>query len=72
MFDEAKGAPEMRFNPKEGDFDDVDDGEIKISGPETPLSGDDAEDLEAEAEPVKAPAVKKPDVIADGEFEVLE
>jgi len=70
VFDEAKGAPEMRFNPKEGDFDDIEDGEIKISGPETPLSGDDAEDLEAE--PVKAPAVKKPDVIADGEFEVLE
>jgi hypothetical protein len=71
VFDEAKGAPEMRFNPKEGDFDDVDDGEIKISGPETPLSGDDAEDLEAD--PVKAPVKEKnPDIIADGEFEVLE
>jgi hypothetical protein len=73
VFDEAKGAPEMRFNPKDEDEDDfdVDDGEIKISGPETPLSGDDAEDLEAEAAPVKAPA-KNPDIIADGEFEVLE
>lgn len=73
VFDEAKGAPEMRFNPKDEDedeFGDGDDGEIKISGPETPLSGDDAEDLEAEAPPVKAPAI--PDVIADGEFEVLE
>ena len=72
VFDEAKGAPEMRFNPKDDDFDDMDDGEIKISGPETPLSGDDAEDLEAEAPPVKAPAAKNPDIIADGEFEVLE
>jgi hypothetical protein len=71
VFDEAKGAPEMRFNPKDEDDFDVDDGEIKISGPETPISGDDAEDLEAEAAPVKAPA-KNPDVIADGEFEVLE
>ena len=71
VFDEAKGAPEMRFNPKDEDEDEFgDDGEIKISGPETPLSGDDAEDLEAEAPPVKAPAI--PDVIADGEFEVLE
>jgi hypothetical protein len=71
VFDEAKGAPEMRFNPKDEDEDEFgDDGEIKISGPETPLSGDDAEDLEAEAPPAKAPAI--PDAITDGEFEVLE
>lgn len=72
VFDETKGAPEMLFNPKDGDEeDDVSSDALTIhDGPDTPLTADDAEDLDA---PVAAPApVIKKDAIDDSDVVVLE
>jgi hypothetical protein len=71
VFDETKGAPEMLFNPKDGDEeDDVSSDALTIhDGPDTPLTADDAEDLDAPAAP--APVVKK-DTIDDSDVVVLE
>jgi len=72
VFDETKGAPEMLFNPKDGDEgDDVSSDALTIhDGPDTPLTADDAEDLDAPASP-PAPVVKK-DTIDDSDVVVLE
>jgi hypothetical protein len=70
VFDETKGAPEMLFNPKDGDGDGDDFSSDALTihdGPDTPLTADDAEDLDA---PV--PAVVKKDTIDDSDVVVLE
>ena len=76
VFDEAKGAPEMRFNPKDGEDDDdlISSDALTIhDGPDTPITADDAEDLDAPKVviPEPVPDVKK-DVIDDSEVVVLE
>lgn len=71
VFDETKGAPEMLFNPKDGDEEDVSSDALTIhDGPDTPLTADDAEDLDAPI-PAPAPAIKK-DTIDDSDVVVLE
>jgi len=68
VFDETKGAPEMLFNPKDGDDEDISSDALTIhDGTDTPLTADDAEDLDA---PVSAPAKK--DTIDDSDVVVLE
>jgi hypothetical protein len=49
VFDEAAGAPEMRYAPKDGDDDEeFDDGLLQIDEQSAAaLTDDDAEDLEA-------------------------
>jgi hypothetical protein len=68
VFDETKGAPEMLFNPKDGEDDDGPSSDALTihEGPYTPLTADDAEDLDASALPPKK------DVIDDSEVVVLE
>ena len=76
VFDETNGAPEMTYKPKEDGDDDDDDEEIDIpadgliihEGPATPLTADDAEDLDA---PVPKPIIKK-DTIDDSDVVILE
>ena len=69
VFDEAKGAPEMRFNPKDEDGDEIPSDALTIhDGPETPLTADDAEDLDA---PKPLPVPVK-DTIDDSDVVVLE
>lgn len=72
VFDETKGAPEMLFNPKDGEDDDGPSSDALTihEGPDTSLTADDAEDLDAPALPPK-PTPKK-DVIDDSEVVVLE
>lgn len=72
VFDETKGAPEMLFNPKDGEDDDGPSSDALTihEGPDTPLTADDAEDLDAPVLPPK-PTPKK-DVIDDSEVVVLE
>lgn len=66
VFDESKGAPEMLFNPKDEE-DDVSSDALTIhDGPDTPLTAEDAEDLEP-----PAPVIKK-DTIDDSDVVVLE
>jgi len=82
VFDEAKGAPEMRFNLKdgEGEYDDdlISSDALTIhDGPDTPITADDAEDLDApnkaeEEVKAKAKPVVKKDVIDDSEVVILE
>ena len=68
VFDEAKGAPEMRFNPKDEEEDISSSDALTIhDGPATPVTADDAEDLEAPPKPVA-----KKDTIDDSEVVVLE
>lgn len=72
VFDETKGAPEMLFNPKDGDDEDISSDALTIhDGPDTPLTAEDAEDLDAPVPPVPAPVVKK-DTIDDSDVVVLE
>jgi hypothetical protein len=77
VFDEAKGAPELRFTPKDGE-EDEDDQSDSLSVNESsaaPLSVEDVEDLDAPAEKpqVKAPApVAKKETIDEDDVEVLE
>lgn len=72
VFDETKGAPEMRYTPKDemGEDDDEDDmpsdEPIRIVGDAVAI--DDAEDLER---PVALPA-RVPDNLDDDDMEVLE
>jgi hypothetical protein len=69
VFDEAKGAPEMRFNPKDEDGDEIPSDALTIhDGPDTPLTADDAEDLDA---PKPLPVPVK-DTIDDSDVVVLE
>ena len=72
VFDEAKGEPQIRYSPKEGEGDeDEDDKSDALTVDESsaaPLSADDVEDLEA---PTLAPVVKKEE-IDDAEVVVLE
>ena len=69
VFDEAKGAPEMLFNPKDEE-DDVSSDALTIhDGPDTPLTAEDAEDLDAPAPP---PVPVKKDTIDDSDVVVLE
>jgi hypothetical protein len=71
VFDEAKGAPEMRFNPKDEDGDEIPSDALTIhDGPDTPLTADDAEDLDA-PKPVPKPIAVK-DTIDDSDVVVLE
>lgn len=84
VYDEKKGAPEMRYTPKDGmgeeDDDDLaemaSDGTLEVDEDSTkPLSDDDAVDLEAPAGPKVVPPpvrVPIPDKIGDDEIEVLE
>jgi hypothetical protein len=85
VYDEKKGAPEMRYTPKEGMGEDADeddlaemasDGILEVDENSTkPLGDDDAEDLEAPVAPkvVPPPArVPTPDKIGEDEIEVLE
>lgn len=78
VFDETQGAPEMRYNPKEGDEDEDDgpsDGALAINEESTtPLTDDDAEDLEAPKKPVAQAPAPAPvsDKIDDSEIVILE
>jgi hypothetical protein len=58
----------MRFNPKDEEEDIISSDALTIhDGPATPVTADDAEDLEAPPKPVA-----KQDVIDDSEVVVLE
>jgi hypothetical protein len=61
----------MRFNPKEDGDDDASSDALTIhDGPDTPLTADDAEDLEA---PAPAPVPKKDtDAFDDSDVVILE
>ena len=59
----------MLFNPKDEEDDDSSDALTIHDGPDTPITADDAEDLDAPK--VVVPDVKK-DVIDDSEVVVLE
>jgi hypothetical protein len=73
VFDEAKGAPEMRFNPKDEDGDEIPSDALTIhDGPDTPLTADDAEDLDAPKPVPKPVAVAVKDTIDDSDVVVLE
>jgi hypothetical protein len=84
VYDEKKGAPEMRYTPKgeRGDEDKEDDDLAEMASDGTievdensskPLADDDAIDLEAPVAPnVVIPRVPTPDKISDDEIEVLE
>ena len=75
VFDEARGAPEMRFNPRDGEDDDVPSDALTIhDGPDTPITADDAEDLDAPKPiPKVIPKVEpKKDTIDDSDVVVLE
>ena len=81
VYDEKKGAPEMRYTPKEGMGEDADeddlaemasDGILEVDeNSSKPLSDDDAVDLEAPACPKVVPP-PAPDKINEDEIEVLE
>lgn len=69
VFDEAKGAPELRFAPKDGDLDEDSDS-LKVDESSVKAIGDeDVEDLDA-PKPTASPPKKE--VIGDDEVEVLE
>jgi hypothetical protein len=71
VFDEAKGAPELRFAPKDGDLDEDPDS-LKVDESSTKAIGDeDVEDLDA-PKPVAVASPPKKEVINDDEVEVLE
>lgn len=84
VYDEKKGAPEMRYTPKEGMGEGDDDDEDDLAGMASdgvlevdessakPLSDDDAVDLEAPVAPKPPPRAPTPDRITDDEVEVLE
>ena len=75
VFDEAKGAPELRFSPKDGDGDEEDVESLSVNeSSAAPLTvDDDVEDLDAPVavQKVPAPAAKK-ETIDDIDVEVLE
>jgi hypothetical protein len=75
VFDEAKGAPEIRFAPKDGDLEEDSDS-LKVDESSAKALGDeDVVDLDAPPKPVAAPVVASPpkkEVIGDDEVEVLE
>lgn len=75
VFDETQGAPEMRYNPKEGDDDDdgPSDGTLAINEESaTPLTDDDAEDLEAPKKPAAPAPAPVSDKLDDSEIVILE
>jgi len=73
VFDEAKGEPQMRYSPKEGDGDGDDDGPSDAltidESTSAPLNADELEDLEA---PIPKPAAVKKDTLSDDEVVILE
>jgi hypothetical protein len=70
VFDENKGAPEMRYAPKDEDDIELDDGLLRIDeSSAAPVGADDIEDLDAPI-PKVAPPVN--DAIDDKDIEVLE
>jgi hypothetical protein len=69
VFDEKKGAPEMRYSPKDNDSDNYEPESLEIVSEAKPIEDDDAIDLEAPA-PAPAPAVKE--TIDESDFETLE
>lgn len=83
VYDEKKGAPEMRYTPKEGMGDDTDeddlaemasDGILEVDeNSAKPVGDDDAIDLEAPVAPkvVRPPRAPTPDKITEDEVEVL-
>ena len=75
VFDEAKGAPEIRFAPKDGDLEEDSDS-LKVDESSAKALGiEDVEDLDAPTKPVVAAAIASPpkkEVIDDNEVEVLE
>lgn len=84
VYDEKKGAPEMRYTPKEGMSEDDDeddlaemasDGLLEVDENSTkPVDDDDAVDLEAPLAPkvVPPPRAPTPDKISEDEIEVLD
>jgi hypothetical protein len=84
VYDEKKGAPQLRYAPKGGNGNDEDeddddfaemnsDGVLEVNeSSATPVSADDVEDLEAAAPPPAKVRVSAPDKIGDDEVEVLE
>lgn len=69
VFDEDKGAPEMRFNPKDEE-DDVSSDALTIhDGPDTPVGTDGVEDLDA---PKPVAKIFKKESIDDDDVVVLE
>jgi len=73
VFDEAKGAPELRYTPKDGEEDEDESLSINESSA-APLSVEDVEDLDAPVEKPKpkAPVVVKKETIDEDDVEVLE
>ena len=73
VFDEAKGEPQIRYSPKEGeegeeDMEDHSDALTVDEASAAPIGADEVEDLDA---PAPAPVVKK-ETIDDDEVVVLE
>jgi hypothetical protein len=69
VFDEAKGEPQIRYSPKEGEEEDLEDHSDALTVDEAsaaPIGADEVEDLDA-----PAPAAKK-ETISDDEVVVLE
>jgi hypothetical protein len=66
VFDEAKGQPQIRYSPKDGDNEDEEESDMLTIDESTskPVSMDDVEDLDA-------PVAKK-DTIGDEEVTILE
>ena len=71
VFDEAKGAPELRYSPKDNDEVDMSDSLSINESSATALSVDDVEDLDAPA-PKPAQKAPVPSSIEIEEVEVLE
>jgi len=76
VFDEAKGAPELRFTPKDGEDEEDQSDSLSINeSSAAPLSVEDVEDLDAPVEKPKAKApapVAKKETIDEDDVEVLE
>jgi hypothetical protein len=76
VFDEAKGAPELRYTPKDGGEDEDDESLSINEGSAAPLSVEDVEDLDAPVEKPKpkapAPVIVKKETIDEDDVEVLE
>jgi hypothetical protein len=76
VFDEAKGAPELRFAPKDGEDEEDQSDSLSVNeSSAAPLSVEDVEDLDAPMEKPKAKApapVAKKETIDEEDVEVLE
>ena len=77
VFDEAKGAPEIKYNPKDGEGEDegAEEGSDALTVDESStkdLTDDEFEDLEAPKPVAKATPLPKKETIDDADVVVLE